>query len=478
MARQLPLGRAVNLMTVSAFIMSDLVGRTLLDRYRVEAFIGRGAMAEVYKVWDTQRTTRLAMKLLHEELAMDAIFLRRFQREARTLSLLQHPNIVRFYGLEEDDLLVFILMDYVEGTTLQREIHQTHGPLELTRVLEIFRPVCSAIHYAHLQGTIHCDVKPSNILIHQNGHVLVTDFGLAHLFEGSSSVSVIGGGTPAYMSPEQARGDVLTPQTDIYSLGVILFETLTGGERPFTGEESVAANTVRGNVLWAQMNLPAPSPRRYNPAITSEIETVVMRCLQKTPADRFTSALDMLVTLEIACEAQLAPSSRAIVASPIITKPVVRPKAKTPAEPRRRRWLTVMMFAVLLILLVGSVGLLWLRLNGAAAINLLPIDTPTATITASPTPSPSPTPTPTSTPTPTPTATFTPTPSPTPTYTATPTATFTPTPTYTRTRPPRTATPTWTPTAAEPTQTPLPTATEKPERQPTKKPAPPPTGVP
>src|SRR5512136_688550 len=134
--------------------MSNLIGQTLLSRYRVDDFIGRGAMADVYKVWDQRRTAYLAMKLLREDLAMDTIFLRRFRREAQALAKLQHPHIVRFYGLEEDDLLAFILMDFIDGITLQQEIRMARRPLPLSRVLEVMRPVCSALHFAHGQGMV------------------------------------------------------------------------------------------------------------------------------------------------------------------------------------------------------------------------------------------------------------------------------------------------------------------------------------
>lgn len=462
--------------------MNDLVGLTLLNRYRVERFIGRGAMAEVYQVWDTRRTTYLAMKLLHDELAMDSIFLRRFQREARTLSQLQHPNIVRFYGLEEDDQRVFILLDYVDGTTLQREIHSAEGPLPLPRVMEIMRPVCSAIHYAHLQGHIHCDVKPSNILIHRNGNILVTDFGLAHLTEGATSVSVISGGTPAYMSPEQVRGEELTPQTDIYSLGVVLYELLTGGERPFTGENSSAAHTLRGNVLWEQVNLEAPSPRRFNRNLLPEVEAVVMRCLAKRPVDRFATTLELLVALEVAGEEQLAAASptRSIAAPTIGAAPK---RGTTPARiGRRSRRPVGLLIGGAAAIVLGAIGAgLWLGNVGVSIDPPYvgsgnPVLSPTATSSATPTDIP--TATATSNPTATATPTWTPTRTATPTVTLTPTAT--PTPTATR-RPTRR--PTATPTATEtptlmPTETSTPVPTDRPEgpprptREPTRVPPP------
>jgi serine/threonine protein kinase len=443
--------------------MADLVGRVLLNRYRVDSFVGRGAMSNVYKVWDTQRITFLAMKVLHEELAMDAVFLRRFQREARTLAQLQHPNIVRFYGLEEDDLLVCILLDFIDGTTLQREIRTAHQPLPIDRVLEIFRPVCSAIHYAHLQGLVHCDIKPSNIMISNTGDVAVTDFGLAHMLEGATSLTMLGGGTPAYMSPEQARGDEVTRQTDVYSLGVVLYEMLTGGERPFTGEESQLTGTLRKRVLWQHMNSEPPSPRQYNPRIPAQLEAVVMRCLAKEPEQRFATTLDLLVALEIAIQKQGA-SATASMAN--VSARTMGSAATKPANTTRRqhRWLTVGATAFAIVAVMS--GALLLGRLGAT-----PPD-PSATVPdqvliTSPAMLPPPTETATLTPTPTQTATVTPTLTASATSTSTPTLTPTTTSTRTPTRvPTRRPTLTLTPTPIPPTDTPVPPPTDKPEKPP------------
>ncbi len=441
--------------------MADLVGRLLLNRYRVDSFIGRGAMADVYKVWDTQRVSFLAMKVLHEELAMDAVFLRRFQREARTLAQLQHPSIVRFYGLEEDDLLICIMLEYVDGSTLQREIKQAREPLSLARVTEVYRPVCSAIHYAHLQGTVHCDLKPSNILIAEPGRVLVTDFGLAHMLEGATSTTMIGGGTPAYMAPEQVRGDDLTRQTDIYALGVILFEMLTGGERPFTGEDSQATGSLRNRVMWAHVNQAAPSPRQFNPHLSPQLAAVVTRCLQKDPAQRFPTALDLLIALENAIDrhALIAPLADTSVPSANPIGPRGPTVDRSPAK-HRRRWLAI--GALTLLAAVGSgVVLINGPLRGQSAIVTA---TETATITDTSTPTATPTATPTSTSTATATSTATSTLTRTPTQTAT--ATATPSPTRRPTRRP-TVTPTLTLTVPPTdTETPLPPPTDKPEKPP------------
>jgi serine/threonine protein kinase len=459
--------------------MADLVGRILLNRYRVDSFIGRGAMADVYKVWDTQRVSFLAMKVLHEELAMDAIFLRRFQREARTLAQLQHPSIVRFYGLEEDDLLICIMLDYIDGSTLQREIKQTQGPLALARVTQIYRPVCSAIHYAHLQGAVHCDLKPSNILIADAGRVLVTDFGLVHMLEGATSTTIVGGGTPAYMAPEQVRGDDPSKQTDVYALGVILFEMLTGGERPFTGEDSQATGSLRNKVMWAHVNQVAPSPRLYNPKVSGRLAAVVARCLEKDPAARFPTALDLLIALESAIDrtaliapmAAIAPSTAAIELAPASAPTPIGPRGSTAdqsAAKQRRRWIAIGTLTVLAaigggaILINGPIG----QRPPTVSVPNQAVVTPTATETATATSTATSTVTPTSTATATPTSTFTPTSTTTSTPTATATATVTRTPTRRPTRRP-TVTPTATATVqSTETETSTPQPTEKPEKPP------------
>jgi len=288
--------------------MPEMIGRTLLNRYRVVELLGRGGMAEVYKVWDTQKVAHLALKLLREDLAQDMVFLRRFRREAQTLAKLQHPNIVRFYDLEQDDLLAFILMDYVDGVSLRGEIFRGRGKGALAkgRILEIMRPVCSALQYAHNMGMVHCDMKPANIMLEKGGRVLVADFGIARMTDAATS-TMVGAGTPAYMAPEQVRGLDAIPQTDIYALGISLYEMLTGGERPFTGEYAETSGSNNEKVLWEQMRLEPPSPRIYNPGISPQLEAVVMKCLAKEPGQRFGSVLELLNALELAMPEAGAP---------------------------------------------------------------------------------------------------------------------------------------------------------------------------
>jgi len=272
-------------------------GQTIANRYRVDQFLGRGGMAEVYKIWDTHRNTALAMKVLHEDLAVDRVFMRRFQREAETLAKLQHPNIIRFYGLEQEDRLAFMLLDYVEGENLKPKIFDAKGPYPLPELMNVMRGVCQALAYAHREGLVHNDIKPGNIMINQHGQVLLADFGIARLSD-AATATMVGAGTPAYMAPEQVKGLNPVPQTDIYALGVVLYEMITGGERPFTGEHATTTGTTSSRVRWEQVNLEPPSLRLYNPGISPEMETVVLKCLEKAPEHRFKTALDLLNALE------------------------------------------------------------------------------------------------------------------------------------------------------------------------------------
>ena len=276
--------------------MISLLNKTLNDRYRVEELIGRGGMADVYRVYDLQRCVPLAMKVLRDDLSEDRVFMRRFQREAHNLASLQHPNIVRFYGLEQCDEAAFILMDYIEGPTLRKVIHDARGPLEVDQVLAILQPVCSALYYAHRQGIVHCDLKSANILIDKGGRVYLTDFGIARMADAATS-TLIGAGTPAYMAPELILGQDPTPQSDIYSLGIVLFEMLTGGERPFTGEQAETTGTTAEKVRWEQLHLEPPSVREFNPQVSDEFESVIAHCLAKKAEGRFSNLMEIVDSL-------------------------------------------------------------------------------------------------------------------------------------------------------------------------------------
>ena len=306
--------------------MADLVGRILQGRYRIEELVGRGGMAEVYKAWDTWRNYHVAIKVMREDLAEDLEFVRRFRREAQALAGLAHENIVRFYSFEREDLLTFIVMDYVEGTTLRSEIARSEGPLPLEQVLSVTKQVCAALHYAHLEGVIHRDVKPGNIMIQPDpltgasGRVLLSDFGIAKAANAATATTVMPG-TPAYMSPEQCRSEPLDVRTDVYSLGVVVYEMLAG-RRPFVGE--IAPETVTGGtrerVRWEQMHAAPPPLQRHNPSLPRRVEKVVLKALAKKREERWPTALAFWQALAkalgpVVSKAAIGPVIRAVPVS-------------------------------------------------------------------------------------------------------------------------------------------------------------------
>ena len=272
-------------------------GRVLKNRYRVEEALGRGGMADVYRVYDLERGVPLAMKVLREDLAEDRVFLRRFQREAQNLAKLQHPNIVRFYGIEQEDFLVFILMDYIDGPTLRRLIFSTHEPLSNDQVLQIMKPICSALHYAHSQGIVHCDLKSANIMLDKNSKSYLTDFGIARMTDMATS-TMVGAGTPAYMAPELILGQDPTPQADIYAIGIVLYEMFTGGERPFKGEQAEITGTIAEKVRWEQVNSKPSSILDFNSNVPSELDELVQHCLAKEMWNRPKDADEVIHYLE------------------------------------------------------------------------------------------------------------------------------------------------------------------------------------
>jgi serine/threonine-protein kinase len=256
--------------------------RTLNNRYELQAKIGDGGMAVVYRALDTQLNRTVAVKILRDTYASDPAFLQRFKREAQSAASLAHPNIVNVYDVGQDGDLNYIVMEYIEGVNLKDMINK-EAPLPTQQALEITAQICDAIGYAHSRGLIHRDIKPQNILIDRSGRVKVTDFGIAKS-QGDMTLTQTGItlGTVHYFSPEQAKGQPATPQSDIYSIGVVLYELLTG-RIPFESDSPVA-------LAIKHIEETPPPPRRYNPNIPPELEQLVLRALSKNPAQRYPSA--------------------------------------------------------------------------------------------------------------------------------------------------------------------------------------------
>lgn len=277
---------------------ADLVGRTLAGRYRFDALIGEGSFARVYRVHDRHRRADLAAKVLRSDIAQEPAFMERFRREAAVLSRLQHPHIVRYYDIVELDNVVFILTDYIQGQTLQNVLRQRGKPLTPFESLEYLAPLAAALHFAHQESIIHRDLKPANILIDANGDLYVTDFGIARILSDASTLTMdMSVGTPHFMSPEQIMAAEVTVATDIYALGVMLYQMYTG-QLPFTGDSPDAQGTTAAvRIAYEHLHVKPQPPSDLNPRISRAVEAVVMRCLDKDPEQRYASVSEMYEAL-------------------------------------------------------------------------------------------------------------------------------------------------------------------------------------
>ncbi|MBZ0317618.1 MAG: serine/threonine-protein kinase [Anaerolineae bacterium] len=309
--------------------MSDvLLGQTIASHYRFDAHMGEGTFARVYRVHDTRRSVDLAAKVLRPEIAHDPHLVKRFRREGEVLSRLQHPNIVRYYDLIEADDLVFILMDYVPGETLQTTLYNLGRPLTPYESLEFLKPLTAALNFAHNENVIHRDLKPANILLHRNGSLFVTDFGIARLLDDPGMLSTLGlaMGTPIYMAPEQILDEGITAETDIYSLGVILYQMLTGLV-PFGGQHPAAqGSTVSERITYEHLYI-APAPmRRHETRIPDAVDEVVLQCLAKKPSSRPKSARSVYEAM-----------AEALGAPPLETDSIISPELNIASVPDELR---------------------------------------------------------------------------------------------------------------------------------------------
>ena len=270
--------------------MEDVLGGHTLGQYQLMARLGRGGMATVYKAYQPSLDRYVAVKVLSTFLAQDPDFVARFQREAQAIAKLNHPNILPVYDYGQKGDLIYIVMRYAEGGTLQDTL--AHQLLDLDTIVEIIAQMGGALDYAHQQGIVHRDVKPSNVLMADGNWALLGDFGLATMIGASTRITKTGAGmgTPDYIAPEQARGTGVDGRSDIYSLGIILFEMLTG-RMPFEGDTSLV-------VLFKHLTDLPPPPREINPDIPEVVERVVLKALAKDPADRFQRAGQMVTALQ------------------------------------------------------------------------------------------------------------------------------------------------------------------------------------
>jgi serine/threonine protein kinase len=268
--------------------MDQLIGQTL-GRYRITEALGEGGMAQVFKAFQPGLERVVAVKVLPEYYMRDERFLARFQREAQAIAHLSHPNILPVYDFGREGDLTYIVMQYVDGGTL-KDLLDDELPYE--RIGDLLGQAADALDYAHGQGILHRDVKPSNMLIERRQRVLLSDFGLAKMVGDQESITAtgVGIGTPAYMSPEQGQGEGVDARTDVYALGVILYEMVTG-RVPFRAETPMA-------VIIKHVTAPLPLPRSINPAVPKSVEAVILKALAKDKEDRYASAGAMMTAFK------------------------------------------------------------------------------------------------------------------------------------------------------------------------------------
>lgn len=266
----------------------------LNDRYLIKAKIGGGGMADVYLARDIILERDVAVKQLRTEYAHDQEFIARFDREAQSATSLSHPNIVSIYDVGEEDDLLYMVMEYVEGMTLKEYIKE-YGPLPVEEAIDIMKQIASAIQHAHANNIIHRDIKPQNILMDHYGNVKVTDFGIAVALSATALTqtnSILG--SVHYLSPEQARGGMATKKSDIYSLGIVFFELLTG-RLPFSGQSPVS-------IALKHLQSETPSVRRFNQDIPQSVENIVLKATAKNPFHRYETIYDLEEALDTALD--------------------------------------------------------------------------------------------------------------------------------------------------------------------------------
>lgn len=318
--------------------------KVLADRYEVIESIARGGMAEVFRARDNLLNRTVAVKVLHPEFAADPAFVERFKREAQAVANLSHPNIVAVFDWGQDGTTYYIVMEYVDGQSL-RDILRADGRLAPRRAVEIAIEIAAALQFAHRRRVVHRDIKPGNILITRSGEVKVTDFGIARAIGAAEGLTQTGAviGTAAYLSPEQAQGLSVDAKSDVYSLGVVVFEMLTG-RVPFAGDTPIS-------IALKHVNEDPVSPRELGAEIPQSLELVVLKALAKNPARRYASAEEMrqdLVRVE---------RGERVIATPLTAEQVEAEAAdRGPDEPVVERKPRSWPFWVVLVLLLGLLG--------------------------------------------------------------------------------------------------------------------------
>jgi serine/threonine-protein kinase len=333
--------------------MSDsLVGSTLAGRYQLLSRLGTGGMAHVFQARDLNLQRMVAVKLLREDLIPDPAFHARFLQEARAAANLSHPNIVTIHDFGVEAHEYFFVMELVGGTDLKTLVRRRQR-LDVAETLGIMTQACAGVGYAHRAGLIHCDLKPQNILVAPDGRTKIADFGIARALSTIDPLetSEFVWGSPQYYAPEQAAGGPPSPASDVYSLGVVLFEALTG-RLPFQGDDS-------SSLAEQHLHAAPPSPRLLNPAIPSALDQIILKVLSKEPAARYRTA-DQLgrVLAGLSPPRETAPLPAAFPAAPA-TRLEAPTAALEPSASEGLDWLAIGL-GLLAFLAMGGLLPLWL----------------------------------------------------------------------------------------------------------------------
>lgn len=326
----------------------SLVGQTL-GAYRLVERLGQGGMATVYKGYEAALDRYVAVKVLPQFFASDPNFTQRFRREAKAVAQLNHPNIIPIYSYGEQSGITYLVMQFVEGGTLKHERGQTHSPEEALRLL---LPIARALGYAHGRGIVHRDIKPSNVLMAEGNWPMLADFGLAQMAESSMKLtgSGVGLGTPMYMSPEQGRGDQVDARTDIYSLGIMLYELVTG-DVPFRADTPMA-------IVIKHMTAPMPMPRQLNPNIPSEVENIILKSTAKDSEDRYQTAGEMVTAMERVLNRLAAAIKEEEVVEEVRSKkvkPEYMPSSKQPGAIKAPKTALIVILGLLGLCILGVI---------------------------------------------------------------------------------------------------------------------------
>ena len=356
--------------------MEDLTGKQL-GSYQVVAPLGEGGMAAVYRAYQPSIDRYVALKILPRHFSNDPEFVQRFKQEAHVIANLQHPHILPIHDFGQAEGFTYMAMRFIRGGELSQWMSDNH-PLSFAQIRRVITQIGDALDYAHSQNVIHRDVKPSNVLIDERGNCLLTDFGLAKIMQSSVKLTRTGGilGTPAYMSPEQGVGQDVDHRSDIYALGVILYEMVTG-RPPYQAETPMA-------IMIKHMQAPLPPPHQYNPDLPEDVERVILKALAKKKEDRFATAGELVQALQQAKEqptvaigtlkstaAGIVPPPQIeteIATVPIVPEPAAEPDPQQeietavatpqPVPGKRRRWLYAVVGVVVILAALGLLSLI------------------------------------------------------------------------------------------------------------------------